>query len=375
MNTYDGNGVCDYISMHKSKSIYLTDTSKSILVVAEKEKSKPLFIVLDDRVGDVHSSYDESEIKAFTIGGYFAKQSGLPFIIVRYKDKDNIAFENREIALALWNKNENTISKTKYCCIDEFVRLLNTLGIKAEYENRTPDKKQNDKLSSDFHLWQREKLKVGIFTDVDMLRYDEANGKIKCIYELKRSVNSMDTWKPFLNDKNNYSILANMCELLKVPLVVVFNNQSAENSQYERLLKYYFKTVKDDGRIVFDNIIKLKLFQIYKAVGGGEDELVPVEIGTTTIDSFVEDNEVKVNFLKYWNTFPVYEEKIDYICYCDPNQVHGERYGNRKFYHLYPDCDWIDAKADLRIYYEIEAQNKGYKYLCNNCKNRKTGER
>ncbi len=372
MDIYENNGVCQYLEK-KGHNIFLTDLTRSMLIIAEKDTQKPIALVLDDRTDDYKKPIEESEEETINIGKSISNKSGLPFFIVRYVDNEQSLFNTRALLVGFYNSSIDEV-EYKEANIDYFVQLLNNNGIRAKYENRTPQKKKNDKLSSDFHYWQREYLNVGIFSDIDMIRYDRDKKEITRLYELKRAKEPFEEWKPYYKEFFNYKILANMCEMLGVQLYIVFNGQKKAGQRTRRSLNYYYKVVKSDGEEFYDDVMELRIFKMCKPVGGSTDDLVPVEAEHITIDHFIDDDTVGIFKEKYWNMrgkeSESYSSKNRDICYCDPKKTYNPKYNGKKFFHSYEDCEWLHQNEQVKALYRYEAYAEGYKLHCKKCKAR-----
>ncbi len=83
----------------------------------------------------------------------------------------------------------------------------------------------NSKASSFYHIWQSKQKFVGGVTDIDLLRLGNGNEPIE-LFEIKRSKISVDSWKPYYDDKGGYEILANFCEIENLDFTIVYYHYS-----------------------------------------------------------------------------------------------------------------------------------------------------
>ncbi|MCI8513993.1 MAG: hypothetical protein HFI93_05100 [Lachnospiraceae bacterium] len=266
MERYKDNGICDFLKetctdQNRDSEIRFFDTDKSLLVVADKRESKPLCLIIDDRVrkGGDPSVLSEEEKRYGNECFVLAKQAGLPLFWVRYVDREILQNDDE---VYLWHSGSET-SEMKRAPIRTLADLLNECGIRARLERRMPQKRKNDSLSSAFHIWQRECLWVGIFTDLDLIRMRE--GRVVELIELKRSYVPFSEWNPYNDDINNFAILSNFCELLGgVDFHIVFNAQLAGLPQGldEKERIYYRRIEKKDKGVYYDKIDRLKLYQV-----------------------------------------------------------------------------------------------------------------
>lgn len=292
MGRYKDNGICDYLREKYKENdwksgIRFYNIDKSLLIVASKRESQPLCLIIDDRVepsqNPAYLSEDEKRYgnECFRI----AHQAGLPLFWVRYIDCKILRNED---FVYLWHSKIGT-GKFESVQLLSFISVFAQYGIEAKLENRTPEKRENDSLSSAFHMWQRECLKIGIFADMDLVRMHE--GKVVELIELKRSYIRYDKWNPYNADINNFAILSNFCKMLgDVEFHVVFNSQ-LDRIPYEakdRLI-YYRKIQKKNNRVYYDKIDLLKIYRVERRENVYFYPLpYPVYIGTIDIENYLE---------------------------------------------------------------------------------------
>lgn len=298
MERYKDNGLCDFLkeryeNNENNSEIKFFDTDKSLLVVASKRDSTPICLILDDRIEkntDVSLlTYNERNHgnECYRI----AQQANLPLFWVRYVDCEIL--QNKDYVY-LWHSN-NKKSTFERIQLGQMIDMFAKYGIKAKLENRTPQKRKNDSLSSAFHIWQRECLRIGIFADIDLIRMHD--NKVVELIELKRSYIDFDKWNPFNADINNFAILSNFCNSLgDVDFHIVFNTQLDElpSGLEARLLRYYRMIQKKDKGIYYDKIDTLKLYQIERRENVYYYPLpYPVLLGKINIEDYLEYNTYK----------------------------------------------------------------------------------
>lgn len=292
MERYKDNGFCDFLKetyrgREEESEIRFFDTDKSLLVVAEKKESNPLCLVIDDRVKTEEEAGVLSAQEKIYGNECFriAKQAGLPLFWIRYVDCE--ALENED-EVYLWHSGVGSGEFTR-APIRTLVKLFGRYNIRARLENRSPQKRKNDSLSSAFHLWQRECLWVGIFTDLDLIRMRD--GRVVELIELKRSYQPPREWNPYNDDINNFAILSNFCERLGgVDFHILFNTQLAKLPRKldEKALPYYRKIEKEDRGVYYDKIDRLKLYQVERREGVYYYPLpYPVFLGMIGIEDFL----------------------------------------------------------------------------------------
>lgn len=265
MERYKDNGLCEFLkekyqNNEKSSDIKFFDTDKSLLIVADKKTSIPLCMIIDDRVENDTDpgTLSESEMYHGNICYRIAKQAGLPLFWIRYVDCEILRNDDH---VYLWD-SANMEGRFQKIRLRQMTDILGRYEINAWLENRTPQKRKNDSLSSAFHIWQRECLHVGIFADIDLIRM--RGDRVIELIELKRSYIHFDSWNPYNNDINNFSILSNFCQKLgNVDFHIVFNAQlrwlPRDLTKEER---GYYRAIEKKGEVYYDKIDVLKLYRV-----------------------------------------------------------------------------------------------------------------
>ena len=301
MERYKDNGLCDFLkerykNNEKSSEIKFFDTDKSLLVVASKRDSVPLCLIIDDRIKKGTDAGVLSDTEKYHGNECYkiAQQAKLPLFWVRYVDRE-ILHNNDHVYLWHSNNKQGTFERIQ---LRQMIELFAEYGIEAKLEDKTPQKRKNDSLSSAFHIWQRECLRIGIFADIDLIRMRD--NKVVELIELKRSYIDFDKWNPYNADINNFAILSNFCNKLgNVDFHIVFNTQ-LDKIPYgleARLRKYYRMIHKKDKGVYYDKIDRLKLYRIERRENIYYYPLpYPVLLGVITIEYYLEYNTYK-NFI------------------------------------------------------------------------------
>lgn len=292
MERYKDNGFCEFLKEkydgnEEQSEIKFFDTEKSLLVVASKRDSVPVCLVLDDRIDkecDAKKLLDKEKTHAKECLK-IAKQANLPLFWVRYVDCEILTNDDY---IYLWH-SQKMDGKFEVVQLKELVKIFNEYGIDAKLENRTPNKSKNESLSSAFHMWQRECLRIGIFADLDLVRIHD--DKVVELIELKRSYIQFSKWNPYNADINNFAILSNLCEKLGgVDFHILFNEQikALPYGLESRLLAYYRKIQKIDKTIFYDKIDMLKLYKVERIENVYYYPLpYPILLGTISIEDYL----------------------------------------------------------------------------------------
>lgn len=293
MERYEKNGFCEYLKQYeKPHTFRFYDTTKSLLVVAKKQDNEPLMLIIDDRVSpeEEKRGLDSYEKEFGNTCFRMAKRAGLPLFWIRYVDHDIVS--NSDWVM-LWEEREGF----RPIQMGQLVSVFHQHKIEASLIQKTPQKKKNDRLSSAFHIWQRECMNVGVFADVDLIQLDQNGAQAVSLIELKRSHYSMERWRPFAFDLNNFSILSNFCARLGgIPFYILYHEQvsSLPYGVPEDMLRYYVP-VEKKGEPCYDKVDQLKVFLVEQKNDVYFYSLpYPVCLGTYQIDDWISKEQEKV---------------------------------------------------------------------------------
>lgn len=294
MNHYEENGINNYIASHKINGFSLFDNSRSLLVIYNTSKNEPVMVVLDERYENNNSieNPDDYEKTLTALAINLASSLNVNLLIIKYLNSYE-TFNNTS-RIWVWTDEqpiEKAFTQNTYYNADGLLKTMERLvngksTIKRYNNNKSPAKKENDALSSAFHLWTRKNVGIGAFVDIDLIRYN--GSKITEIIELKRSFYELKKWKPFNNDFNNYSALADIAARINVPLILLYNKQS-EYPITSVDHKYQVKTIKQKtGTIVYDIIDRVIAFRVYNSnIGYMFNVGLPCLLGECTLEDFL----------------------------------------------------------------------------------------
>jgi len=133
-----------------------------------------------------------------------------------------------------WPNSKDFVSYSGNSLYQEY--LKRELVLQTDYVG----KPFNSRASSFYHVWQSKQRFVGGITDIDLLRVDGQCNPIE-LFEVKRSRISVDSWKPYFDDRGGYDILDNFCSLENLEFTIVYYyflpNKSLEDLNSLLILK------------------------------------------------------------------------------------------------------------------------------------------
>ena len=248
MDFYKGNAIYDLIK--SVNNFYHTDKNSWILLYGDSNFNPKVILFLSGYSNlDYESktlSYSEGVTK--TLCENLSQKSKIPFLYVRFNQDKGWLDE-----LIIYKSNEFIKMN-----INDYVNLLVSFGLDKSSVGST--KQINSRASSIYHIWQ---FNCGLnikTSDIDLLYIEDK--LIKYVFELKRSFISLDRWKPFLEDYNNFILLSKFLKKCDIKLFILFNN-------------YVKQPYKDD-------ISSVKIFRIEY-----DRDLIINELGLHTIHDFL----------------------------------------------------------------------------------------
>lgn len=232
MTYYKSNALYD-----KIKEMGLTNfkfvSGDAWQLVYGNDACNPLLLVFAK--GTTFTEYNqelsEQDIDAINLLSHVSDRTGLQLIIIKFQTDMSII---QEVLFAYSDLKFQKIS------LSGLSALYGKYGLPVS--NTSTDKYLNDKTSSAYHNWQRQSLGRSLtVSDIDLWRIDET-ATPEIIFELKRSYYSLERWKPFTDDYNNFRLISNLCNMASLNFKIAYNVRT----------KYPF----------YDDISKIKLFEV-----------------------------------------------------------------------------------------------------------------
>lgn len=289
MSFYNENGINNYIKSNAVSGFSLYENSRSLLVVYNFIQQRPVLVILDERYenSSLIEKPDKYEKEVTTLALGLANALDTKLLVIKYPDSYK-SFDNSS-HIWVWTSEKNVelaFSENVYTNENGLYNTIKSLvgenNIRRFNNNKNPAKKENDALSSAFHIWQRKNIEIGSYVDIDLVRFKDT--KITELIELKRSNYSLDKWKPFDADKNNFSILHYVAGKMNVPLILVYNRRSdVLDENIDKAFQFKTKKLKTNEDI-YDVIDKLKIFRINRDRNGG---IVHNHLGECSLTDFI----------------------------------------------------------------------------------------
>lgn len=175
--------------------------------------------------------------------------SRLPTICV-CEDKQNLMSGKIKICESYTNK------KFKIIADYEYLKKMKSYGL--DTKGGKPKKPFNSKPTSIYHIWQTVNFGKITATDIDLIRYSKEY--IIEICELKRSIYTLDRWRPFKNDYPNFELLSNLAAIMDAEFNIIYNRR-IKNPYYDNISElsvFNFKNrkqIRNRGRYFFDEFL------------------------------------------------------------------------------------------------------------------------
>lgn len=246
---YTGNAI--YNLIESTQNFKYTSDNLWLLVYGDRKCEPKIIICLSGYSKEEYKNetLNEKELEMFYYANQISKKSKVPFLYVRFNKDDNSL---KEVVII-------ETEKFKTISLEDYINILIKTGIQKH--NQSSKKPINSKASNVYHLWQINSGLDIITSDIDLM-YVNSGMEIKNVYELKRSYITMDKWKPYPADYNNFILLSKLFIPCDINFYIMFN-------------QYYKDPYKDDIRLV-------KLFKVeYR------NELIIEDLGESHITDFL----------------------------------------------------------------------------------------
>lgn len=192
---YKTNAIYEYLKTKpKGKfNYFLINENVWVLIYATSDIQPKLILLASQLNDDLEREGTDFENLSFKL----LEKFNAPIRILRFTEKTfskNVVISDKENATLF------SIETSKL-----YELLFEPYNLPADINSKT--KPVNDATSSTFHVWQRNflsgKIKV---SDIDLIQYNDDYTPTK-VFELKRSFQELEEWKPYTVDYPNFILL------------------------------------------------------------------------------------------------------------------------------------------------------------------------
>jgi hypothetical protein len=243
---YKGNAIYQYISDNNIKRFEFVVGDCWQLVYGNQIGDPKLLVFAFAYTDDWNSEkINQTVIKGYEVLLQLSLLSKLPILFIGFNQSQNM-IDSVVISNDLKHFNSKSLS--------ELTQIFKSHGLPLQ--NTKTNKYLNDKTSSAYHKWQRDQLgKNLVVSDIDLWLMNDSKPFV--IFELKRSIISLEKWKPYKDDYSNFILLTNLCQLAGIKFFILYNVREKNPTKdiIDRIKIFHLK---------FDNILKIEEGKIYQ---------------------------------------------------------------------------------------------------------------
>ena len=251
---YKTNALYEYIKDHNIQHLEYVAGNLWMLIYGDSQCDPHLLVTASGVPQDeIYSELSKEEKRIHNRMIQLYKRTKIPSIFIRFAINTDSIDE-----VLLFNKEHKFVPYT----MDKLTEIFAHFGLPtAPYKSSKTAKYLNDKTSSAYHKWQRDNLGRDLkVSDFDLLKVDK-DGNIEEVYELKRSYYSLDRWKPFQDDYNNFRLLLKLLSKDNIKLKIVYNVRT-KNPFFDDISKLKIFNVNEHQNplITYDKIVDIDTF-------------------------------------------------------------------------------------------------------------------
>ncbi|MEL3972091.1 hypothetical protein AAEO50_07355 [Rossellomorea oryzaecorticis] len=209
---YKSNGLYDYLDSNPNPSLKFPKGELWALIYADKEDNfEPRVLALVIGVNETGKIVNNA-VETRKLLRQISTRTGLPLVTIVFRT-DLPTIEEVDYSVG-----DNKLMKIS---LKQLADELKDLGLPL---NDLPTSHAINKASSSaYQNWQRENLGNKIVAvDIDMFKVSD-QGDLVRFYELKRSFQSFEDWKPYVDDYNNFRALSKLANQTGVEFDIVYN--------------------------------------------------------------------------------------------------------------------------------------------------------
>lgn len=247
MRYYTTNAVYKLLEAHHNEQfVWVSGTAWILLYADNAAQVRAVAFVSGHSMGSADSQIVARLKAAETAANTLAEVAQLPFAVIK--------FDDRAASIDRVELNGNSIE------LPALKAWFSKIGLPVNAG--ATQKEINSAESSAYHSWQRNNLGSIKVSDVDLIRIDAGAKSVTELIELKRSFYSLEQWKPYRQDFDNFNVVANLAIRIGAKFTIAYN---------QRVTKPEFR----------DDASRLSLFSYSMSNG-------PQTLGMVTFDQFVK---------------------------------------------------------------------------------------
>ena len=251
---YQGNELYRYLLEHDLGDRYFWVSGNMWTLLYSNLDGTPVTLCFASRVDqeeELTRKPTSEEIRAFQKFCLLAQRAQLPLFSLRFVDDGAHACE------FFWFREYRSSDPAQLISSAQLLDWLRKQGL--NFQGDCAKKDVNDKVSSSFHLWQRERMGSSVIAaDLDLMRMK--NGAVDTSYELKLSCLPLEKWTPFGTDRANYRAGCCLARRAGANYRIVYN-------------------VRHTKPEFFDDVSRLKIFSL-------DQGWPPAELGEYGIEDY-----------------------------------------------------------------------------------------
>jgi hypothetical protein len=216
MNYYKTNALYEYIKEGDFKQFKFAVGNSWQLVYGDNMcQPKVLIFAVGVPNIEINNPLSTADLSAFNLLKNIATKTGLPIRCIRF------ACDLDEVESVLFSDESLIFSSIT---MPQLSANFGAFGLPVSATQT--NKYLNDLTSSAFHKWQRSSLGSALtVSDIDMWKVDGNNEPLG-VYELKRSIYTLERWAPFPDDYRNFKLLSNLCILANIDFKIIYNQRT-----------------------------------------------------------------------------------------------------------------------------------------------------
>lgn len=242
---YDSNAIYQYIRSKEIDNLKFASGDVWQLVYGDNNCIPKLLVVVTAVGRDPHVT--KMEKIASQILKKISDKAEIPLLSIRFDSQEKIV-EKVKIYTGEQLKYQELNLKSLKEIFKQYGLPVNS-GQTGKY--------LNDAASSAYHKWQRNELGKDMkVSDFDLWKVNN-KGEPVTLFELKRSIISIDKWEPYEDDYNNFRLLFNVLKKTGIDFKILYNVRSKKpviNDDISKIKIFNVDFSRDTEQIIFQEI-------------------------------------------------------------------------------------------------------------------------